>query len=81
MFLGYYGTFGHRPRWLGVGALFTTASCFTAFLPHLFYGPGKDAVIVAEAATISNMSFLANPTEMNCKGTDDALINGELIFL
>ncbi|XP_071533825.1 solute carrier organic anion transporter family member 74D-like isoform X2 [Panulirus ornatus] len=67
MFLGYFGNFGHRPRWLGVGALFTTASCFTAFLPHLFFGPGEDAVAVAEAATVRNMSLLMNVTDLQTK--------------
>ncbi|XP_045584595.1 solute carrier organic anion transporter family member 74D [Procambarus clarkii] len=65
MFLGYYGTFGHRPRWLGVGALFTAASCLTAVLPHLFYGPGTAAITAAEAATAGNL--LSNLTDFKAK--------------
>ncbi|XP_042216210.1 solute carrier organic anion transporter family member 74D-like isoform X2 [Homarus americanus] len=68
IFLGYYGTFGHRPRWLGVGALFTAASCFTAGLPHLIYGTGKDAIAAAEAVTIhKNVPFLSNLTNLKSK--------------
>ncbi|XP_069952785.1 solute carrier organic anion transporter family member 74D isoform X4 [Cherax quadricarinatus] len=62
MFLGYYGNFGHRPRWLGVGALFTAASCITAALPHFFYGPGEDAVVAARIATSGDISLLNNLT-------------------
>ncbi|MPC15712.1 Solute carrier organic anion transporter family member 4C1 [Portunus trituberculatus] len=54
IFLSYYGTFGHRPRWLAVGALFTAASCFTASLPHFFYGAGTGAEAVLAAVSASN---------------------------
>lgn len=66
IFLSYYGTFGHRPRWLGVGVMFTAASCFSAALPHLMYGPGQDAIDLADATTFdanafANSSLLAQP--------------------
>lgn len=66
IFLSYYGTFGHRPRWLGVGVMFTAASCFSAALPHLMYGPGQDAIDLADATTFDasalvNSSVLAQP--------------------
>ncbi|XP_047468876.1 solute carrier organic anion transporter family member 74D-like [Penaeus chinensis] len=66
IFLSYYGTFGHRPRWLGVGVMFTAASCFSAALPHLMYGPGQDAIDLADATTFDasalvNSSVISQP--------------------
>ncbi|KAK3879849.1 hypothetical protein Pcinc_015613 [Petrolisthes cinctipes] len=68
IFLSYYATFGHRPRWLGVGALLTAASCLTAALPHLIYGPGRDALEAVRVATIptnSTSSLLLNNTGLH----------------
>ncbi|XP_042883333.1 uncharacterized protein LOC122260222 [Penaeus japonicus] len=53
-------------RWLGVGVMFTAASCFSAALPHLMYGPGQDAIDLADATTFdadafANSSLLAQP--------------------
>ncbi|XP_063604186.1 solute carrier organic anion transporter family member 74D-like [Penaeus indicus] len=60
MFLGYYGNFGHRPRWMGVGVMFAAISCFMALLPHLLYGPGQEAIDLAEASSSAATSLLAN---------------------
>ncbi|KAG7172323.1 Solute carrier organic anion transporter family member 74D-like 3 [Homarus americanus] len=49
--LGYYGTFGHRPRWVGMGVFFAALSGFAAALPHFLYGPGEQALAIARAAT------------------------------
>lgn len=57
IFLSYYGTFGHRPRWLGVGALLTALSCLTAALPHIIYGPGRDALEAARAASLPTTNY------------------------
>lgn len=56
IFLSYYGNFGHRPRWLGVGAMFTAISCFTAALPHFIYGAGEDAESVVQALSTTNIT-------------------------
>lgn len=47
-FLGYYGNMGHRPRWMGVGIMIASLSCFLAALPHFIYGPGQDAIDLVE---------------------------------
>ncbi|XP_068242675.1 solute carrier organic anion transporter family member 74D-like [Palaemon carinicauda] len=40
-FLGYYLNSRHRPRWLGLGILMTSVSCFMTAFPHFIYGPGE----------------------------------------
>nr|XP_027227481.1 solute carrier organic anion transporter family member 2A1-like [Penaeus vannamei] len=63
MFLGYYGNCGHRPRWMGVGVMFAAVSCFMALLPHLLYGPGQEAIDLAEASSSAATSLLANVSD------------------
>jgi hypothetical protein len=46
--LSYYGSRGHRPRWIAVGVLFSALSCFVLASPHIFYGPGNDALSLTE---------------------------------
>ncbi|XP_066961639.1 solute carrier organic anion transporter family member 74D-like [Macrobrachium rosenbergii] len=60
VFLGYYGNYGHRPRWLGVGITIAALSGFAAAFPHFFYGPGQDAVDIAEFSIQSSMRGGAN---------------------
>ncbi|XP_063604190.1 solute carrier organic anion transporter family member 74D-like [Penaeus indicus] len=48
IFLGYYGNFGHRPRWMGVGIMTASMSAFVAAIPHFIYGPGQDAIDLVE---------------------------------
>jgi len=45
-FLSYYGSFGHKPKYLAVGALVTVFGSLLYVLPHLLIGkyiPDKDA--------------------------------------
>ena len=44
----YYGGAGHRPRWLATGVGFSAASCFVLALPHMIFGPGKDAMALTQ---------------------------------
>ncbi|XP_042863328.1 solute carrier organic anion transporter family member 74D-like isoform X2 [Penaeus japonicus] len=64
IFLGYYGNFGHRPRWMGVGVMFAAASCFMALLPHLLYGPGQEAIDLAEASSSAASTLMANVSDV-----------------
>nr|XP_027224023.1 solute carrier organic anion transporter family member 4A1-like [Penaeus vannamei] len=45
-----------RPRWLGVGVMFTAASCFLRRPSHLMYG-GQDAINLADATTFDVSAF------------------------
>lgn len=42
--LSYYGGQGNRPLWIAWGVAFSGLSCYILALPHLVYGPGKDAL-------------------------------------
>ena len=47
-FLSYYGSFGHKPKYLAVGALITAFGSLLYVLPHLLIGkyiPDKDASV------------------------------------
>ncbi|XP_059622635.1 solute carrier organic anion transporter family member 74D-like [Phlebotomus argentipes] len=37
----YFAGKGHKPRWIGVGLLATTLSCFLMAVPHFIYGGGS----------------------------------------
>ncbi|XP_063868487.1 solute carrier organic anion transporter family member 74D-like [Scylla paramamosain] len=62
MVLGYYGNYGNRPRWVGVGVLCAAISCFLAALPHLLYGPGQDALDLVAAMNAHRDNTLDNTT-------------------
>nr|XP_053647821.1 solute carrier organic anion transporter family member 4A1-like [Cherax quadricarinatus] len=62
MILGYYGNYGHRPRWLGFGVLCAAVSCFVAALPHFIYGPGQDAVDIVDATYTGLGNLVDNVT-------------------
>jgi hypothetical protein len=46
--ISFYGSRGHRPRWIAVGVLFSALSCFVLASPHFFYGAGADALSLTE---------------------------------
>ncbi|XP_048504737.1 solute carrier organic anion transporter family member 74D isoform X2 [Athalia rosae] len=46
--LVFYGSTGHRPRWIAVGVGLSAAACFVLAAPHFIYGPGKDALALTQ---------------------------------
>ncbi|XP_064077325.1 LOW QUALITY PROTEIN: solute carrier organic anion transporter family member 74D-like [Macrobrachium nipponense] len=69
--LGYYGNYGHRTRWMSVGALMAAVSGFAAALPHFIYGPGQDAISIAQfskqaaaAALLKNITTTQKKQEL-----------------
>lgn len=46
--LSYYGGQGNRPMWIAWGVAFSGLSCYILVLPHLVYGPGKNALALTE---------------------------------
>ena len=52
----YFGNYSHRPRLMGLGTLFVAMSCFLASAPHFIYGPGKEAIELAEGNKLTNES-------------------------
>ncbi|XP_015609207.1 solute carrier organic anion transporter family member 5A1 [Cephus cinctus] len=64
--LTYYGGSGHRPRWIAVGVALSAASCLVLALPHVIYGPGKDALALTK-------EYLDH-TLLNATGTDSSHI-------
>ncbi|CAL4073406.1 unnamed protein product, partial [Meganyctiphanes norvegica] len=47
IFIAYAADKGNRPRWVGIGVLFSALSCFVGMLPHLVYGAGVEAAELA----------------------------------
>ncbi|CAL4099398.1 unnamed protein product, partial [Meganyctiphanes norvegica] len=45
--IAYVADKGNRPRWVGIGVLFSALSCFVGMLPHLVYGAGVEAAELA----------------------------------
>ena len=41
--LAYYGSRGHRPRWIAVGMLCMAVSMVILASPHFIYGSGEEA--------------------------------------
>ncbi|XP_071533821.1 solute carrier organic anion transporter family member 74D-like [Panulirus ornatus] len=70
--LGYYGNYGNRPRWMGIGVMCAALSGFAAALPHFIYGPGKDAIAVARAAA-SGDTLLQNLTALSAETKKEEL--------
>ncbi|XP_068243215.1 solute carrier organic anion transporter family member 74D-like isoform X2 [Palaemon carinicauda] len=75
-FLGYYLNSWHRPRWLGLGILMTSISCFMTAFPHFIYGPGEelDEEFFAGEEVYTNVSeshpFIENDNLCGLKSKD-----------
>ncbi|XP_076067989.1 solute carrier organic anion transporter family member 74D-like [Oratosquilla oratoria] len=41
--ISYFGNYGHRPRWVAIGAISGAISSLLAGAPHILYGPGEEA--------------------------------------
>jgi hypothetical protein len=46
--LSYYGGQGNRPLWIAWGVAVSGLSCYILVLPHIVYGPGKNALALTE---------------------------------
>ncbi|PSN49396.1 hypothetical protein C0J52_12004 [Blattella germanica] len=69
LWVAYLGSSGNKPRWLASGTLVVGLTCFMRLLPHLIYGPGKDALelTIEYAATQTNSSvFKEDPRTSLC---------------
>ena len=53
IFVSYYGNYGNRPLWMGLGVVCAAVSCFIAATPHLFYGAGADAVHTVSTSSLT----------------------------
>ncbi|CAL4128432.1 unnamed protein product, partial [Meganyctiphanes norvegica] len=91
--VAYFGNYGHRPRWMAVGILFIALSAYIAALPHLIYGPGKDAIDIIRSQMAlnetSDKNFLHggnselchDPFESSCETGNEGLHLGPVICL
>ncbi|KAF2368549.1 Organic anion transporter polypeptide OATP [Trinorchestia longiramus] len=50
----YYGNYGNRPQWMGLGVISSAVSCFIAASPHLIYGSGSEAASTTFATSANN---------------------------
>uniref|UniRef100_A0A0A9XNJ6 Solute carrier organic anion transporter family member n=3 Tax=Lygus hesperus TaxID=30085 RepID=A0A0A9XNJ6_LYGHE len=48
MVIAYYGSSGHKTRWVAYWAVLAAISCIVRITPHLIYGPGIDTFKTAE---------------------------------
>ncbi|PSN49394.1 hypothetical protein C0J52_12003, partial [Blattella germanica] len=48
LILAYLGSSGNKSRWLSSGILVVSLGCFMRLIPHVIYGPGKDALDFTE---------------------------------
>nr|CAD7444209.1 unnamed protein product [Timema bartmani] len=75
--MSYHGGRGNRPLWISWGVTFSAISCFILALPHLVYGPGKDAIALTEEfldTTVLNSSIpKTNDRALLCSGNKTAL--------
>lgn len=52
--LSYVGGQRNRPRWIGIGVIFSAASCFILALPHFIYGAGEEALRLTKEYSLQN---------------------------
>lgn len=57
--VAYFGNYGNRPRWLGIGIISASLACFLSVVPHFVYGPGQDAIDLALSLSSSDSSDLS----------------------
>lgn len=55
---------GHRTRWLAIGSMLVSLSCFVRLLPHIIYGPGEEVLqyTVEYGSNMNSTSLLYNIT-------------------
>ncbi|BES95818.1 Organic anion [Nesidiocoris tenuis] len=94
MIIAYYGSSGHKTRWVAYWSLLTAASCFSRLIPHVMYGPGKNTYHHEESPSLSTLSSLSvndtkkDPlcmssylTEENCSLNDEGRIAFVILFI
>lgn len=54
MLMAYYGSAGHKTRWVAIGAVVSAASCYLRYLPHILFGPGEDVIHFSTNVTTSS---------------------------
>ena len=68
-FLSYYGSFGHKPKYLAVGALVTAFGSLLYVLPHLLIGkyiPDKDANVFKNRDVCMSTSLNSTVEDARC---------------
>lgn len=81
IFLVYYGSKGHRPKWMSTALFGIALYCLMSALPHFLYGPGEDALkLTKEYGTINdedeNAIFLVEKDKRKdlCNGNGKFLV-------
>ncbi|XP_014259140.1 solute carrier organic anion transporter family member 4C1-like [Cimex lectularius] len=54
MVMAYFGSAGHKTRWVATAAILAAMSCYIRYIPQLLYGPGE--TLAAYNKTTSNMT-------------------------
>ncbi|KAH8401561.1 hypothetical protein KR009_006473, partial [Drosophila setifemur] len=62
-FLSYYASRGHRPRWVALGLIIMALFCLLMLVPHLYYGPGEEALRLTEEYGLEDELVLGNTTK------------------
>lgn len=75
--VAYYGNYGNRPHWMGIGVISASIACFIAASPHLMYGAGLDA---DHTALTNSLVTPWNNASSNGKRTLREMIKGIVCF-
>lgn len=78
-FVSYFGGNGHKPRWLGWGALVLGIGSLVFALPH--FTAGRYEVEIEEGLGTGNGMCLTNQSQVECKDSASSLSNYRLIFM
>ncbi|XP_054274192.1 solute carrier organic anion transporter family member 74D-like isoform X1 [Macrosteles quadrilineatus] len=54
--MAYIGSKGHKTRWVAFGTLLTSLACYSQLLPYILYGPGHDAIALANTPNTTQYS-------------------------
>uniref|UniRef100_A0A1B6M0J5 Solute carrier organic anion transporter family member n=2 Tax=Graphocephala atropunctata TaxID=36148 RepID=A0A1B6M0J5_9HEMI len=52
--MAYVGSRGHKTRWVALGTLMVSMACYSQLLPYLLFGPGSDAIAIAQSSNSGN---------------------------
>ncbi|KAG8537671.1 hypothetical protein GDO81_024100, partial [Engystomops pustulosus] len=75
VFVSYFGSRVHRPRFIGFGALVVCAAGFIMCLPHFIMGQYEYDKSVA--GVYSNMTDICQPHQNQSPGTDQCLTKNQ----
>ncbi|XP_046671826.1 solute carrier organic anion transporter family member 74D-like isoform X1 [Homalodisca vitripennis] len=69
--IAYIGSKGHKTRWVALGTLLVSVACYSQLLPYILFGPGSDAIAIAQSSNSTDKTSIASSCGMGALYSED----------